>query len=299
MTKLAFNTVGIVGTHKNPLVAETVTYLMTLLPQWGVSVLLEREIAATQINSKQSGCAFDAIGKRCDLVIVVGGDGNLLHSARVLSKICIPVIGINRGHFGYLTDIAPDQIEATLKPILYGEYLEEKRFLIEGYVSRNGQKVGMGNALNDIVLFPGEVAQLIEFELKVGGKFVYSQRSDGLIIATPTGSTAYSLSAGGPIMQPDLDVMLLVPKFPHTLTSRPLVVDSDSEIEIHIGDYNKISPRISFDGHDIVSLKSDDVIRIRKQQKVLRLIHPKDHDYYKTLRNKLNWGTQLIPLKRR
>ena len=182
MAKLAFNTIGIVGTHRNPKVAETVSQLMTLLPTWGVTVLLESETAKAQTDCRDCGYPFQTIGERCDLVIAVGGDGNLLHTARVLSKTCTPVIGINRGHFGYLTDIAPDEIEELLKPILAGEFVEEKRFLINCEVLRNGKAIGTGNALNDIVLFPGEKAQLIEFELKVDGKFVYSQRSDGLIV---------------------------------------------------------------------------------------------------------------------
>lgn len=299
MAKFAFHTIGIVGTHHNPLVAETVSHLRKVLPKWGVKVLLEQETAAAQTDCKDCGHPFDTIGKQCDLVIAVGGDGNLLHTARVLSKTCTPVIGINRGHFGYLTDISPDEVDDQLKSILQGQFIEEKRFLIEATVLRQGKTIGAGNALNDIVLFPGEQAQLIEFELKIDRKFVYSQRSDGLITATPTGSTAYALSAGGPILQPDLDVLLLVPKFPHTLTSRPLVVDGSSKLEIHIGSYNEIAPRLSFDGHAAIDLQADDVIHINKQDKALRLIHPKDHDYYDTLRNKLGWGTQLIPLKRR
>ena len=242
MAKFVFNTIGIMGIHRNPKVAETVSHLMKLLPTWGTTVLLERETAKAQAQGHDDGHPFPVIGEQCDLVIAVGGDGNLLHTARILSKTCTPVIGINRGHFGYLTDIAPDEIETLLKPILEGEFVEEKRSLIDCKVLRNNKTVGAGNALNDIVLFPGDKAQLIEFELKVDGQFVYSQRSDGLIVATPTGSTAYALSAGGPILQPDLDVLLLVPKFPHTLTSRPLVIDGYCHIEIHVGDYNQIAP---------------------------------------------------------
>lgn len=299
MSNLKFKTIGIVGTHRNPLVAETVFQLVELLSQWHVTVLLEADTAEAQEALVESGYGLDEIGKQCDLVIAVGGDGNLLKTARVLSKTDTPVIGINRGHFGYLTDIAPDKLAAVLQPIFNGELIEEKRFLIEGRVLRQGREIGKGNALNDIVLFPGDSTQLIEFELSIDGQFVYSQRSDGLIVATPTGSTAYALSAGGPILAPELDVLLLIPKFPHTLTSRPLVIDGNSQLEVYVGDYNHVTPRLSFDGHAAIDLQQEDMIHITKQSRALRLIHPKTHDYYETLRNKLGWGTQLIPIKRR
>jgi NAD+ kinase len=209
----------------------------------------------------------------------------------------VPVLGINRGQLGFLTDIKPEELETQLKPILNGAYREEKRFLIEASVKQEGLYSDQGNALNDIVLFPGQTAQLIEFELYIDKQFVYSQRSDGLIISTPTGSTAYSLSAGGPIMQPHLNVLVLVPMFPHTLTSRPIVIDADSEIMILVADFNKTNPRLSYDGQSHTSLMPGAEIKIRKQARPLRLIHPYNHDYYEVLRTKLHWGKQLIPLR--
>ena len=296
MPKLHFKTIGIVGTHRNPLVAKTVKHLLALLGQWGVTGLLEQQTAETQGIGTDAGYPFSALGEKCDLVVAVGGDGNLLHTARILAKTKTPVIGVNRGQFGYLTDISPDALEEQLLPILQGKVIKKHHFLIEAQIIRSGEVIEASNALNDIVLFPGPVAQLIEFELKIDGKFVYSQRSDGLIISTPTGSTAYALSAGGPIIQPDLDVLLLVPKFPHTLTSRPIVISGDSQIELIIGDYNKISPRLSFDGHAAMDLKKGDVVKINKQPQPLTLIYPAEHDYYQNLRNKLGWSKSLVTL---
>ncbi|MDO8954371.1 MAG: NAD(+) kinase [Gammaproteobacteria bacterium] len=293
-----FNKIGLIGTHRNPLVAETVGLLLQLVESLGLSVWIEHDTAAALSAKPKQTCSIESLGDNCDLVIAVGGDGNLLHAARFLSVKNIPVLGINRGQLGFLTDIKPDDLEQPLHTILKGQFQEEKRFLLEAKAYHNDKLIGQGNALNDIVLFPGDIAQLIEFEMHINGKFVYSQRSDGLIVSTPTGSTAYALSAGGPIMGPELNVLVIVPKFPHTLTSRPLVIDADSEIVLHVGDYNKIGSRLSYDGQSHVNLSAGDKIVITKQKQPLRLIHPLSYDYYAVLRTKLQWGTQLIPISR-
>lgn len=290
-----FNTIGLFGTHRNPYVAECVALVKAQLEKWGLSVMMDAQTADE--CGARSNIPLALLGEHCDCAIVVGGDGNLIKAARALSPFGVPVIGINRGQLGYLADINPDNdIAEQLEPLLKGDYNIEQRFLVGAKVMRDGKCIGANTALNDIVLFPGEIAQMIEFELEINGAFVYSQRSDGLIISTPTGSTAYSLSAGGPIVQPDLNAFILVPMFPHTLTSRPLVVGAESEIVIHISDVNKTSPRLSFDGQEHVSLELGDKIIIHKQEKALKLIHAKDYDYYSVLRSKLHWGTQLVPV---
>ncbi len=293
-----FHTIGLIGTHTNPLVAETVERTIKLLESWHRSVMVETKTAEALSTQPIFTGDINELAMRCDLVIAVGGDGNLLNAARHLSLHNVPVLGINRGQLGFLTDITPDLVESMLEPILQGEYTEGKRTLLEGCVKRHGKVVGQGNALNDVVLFPGDIAQLIEFELRINGQFVYSQRSDGLIISTPTGSTAYSLSAGGPIMQSDLNALVLVPKLPHTLTSRPLVINADSVVTLDLADYNKVSPKLSFDGQHHFDLAVGDEIVIKKQAQPLRLIHPTGYDYYHILRTKLHWGTQLIPLSK-
>ena len=260
--------------------------------------MVETETAKALLHPVKQTGDIHAIRQHCDCVIAVLGNGNLLSAARELSKANVPVLGINRGQIGFLADIKLDELETQLKAILQGDYQEGRRFLLEGALICNGQAIASGNALNDIVLFPGEISQLIEFEVSIDQQFVYSQRSDGLIISTPIGSTAYALSAGGPIMQPSLNALVMVPKLPHTLTSRPIVIDGDKTIQLHIGDYNKTAPHLSLDGQHHFDLQRGDHVEIRKQPQPLTLLHPKKYDYYHVLRTKLRWGTQLISLAR-
>lgn len=194
---------------------------------------------------------------------------------------------------GFLTDISPLELEEKVGEVLAGEYIEESRFLLDMYLKRNGEPVSYGCGLNDIVLHPGKSTRMIGFELYIEGQFVYSQRSDGLIVATPTGSTAYALSAGGPIMHPRLDAIVLVPMFPHTLSSRPIVVDGNSEIKIVIGENNETYPHVSCDGQIHVTCAPGDAINITKKPQKLRLIHPINHNYYQTCRDKLGWASTL------
>ncbi len=294
---MQFKKIGIMGSHRNPLVGQTVEHTVQVLKKLGITVYVEAESARGLRLEGALVMGLKDLSQHVDGVVAVGGDGNLLHAARTMSLHGIPVVGINRGQLGFLTDLSPDDLEGPLTQILSGEYLSEERFLLEGKVVRqDGSAYGLGNALNDIVLFPGDVAQLIEFEMRIDGQFVYSQRSDGLIIATPTGSTAYALSAGGPIMAPHLETMVLVPKLPHTLTSRPVVIDAKSQIEIRLAEYNKTEPRLSYDGQSHVSLSMADRILIYRQKQPLVLLHPKNYNYYEVWREKLHWGRQLIAL---
>ncbi len=293
---MSFQHIGIVGTHRNPLVAETLQKLLTLLETWQIPATVETASAAVLTRPPANIADFETLAHQVDLVIAIGGDGNLLHAAREVIAAGIPVLGINRGQLGFLTDIKPDDLAAHLQPILHGEYSIEERFLVTGSVVRAQHTLATGNALNDIVLFPGDIAQLIEFELRIDDYFVYSQRSDGLIISTPTGSTAYALSAGGPIMHPALDALVLVPKLPHTLTSRPIVIDSNSQVTLTVGSYNKTEPHLSYDGQNHLTLQCGDEVQIKRCPHTLKLVHPKQYDYYEVLRTKLQWGTQLIPI---
>jgi NAD+ kinase len=293
---MAFQKIGIIGKHRNPKVGDTVEETVALLAQAGFDIVLGAKTADSISCTDYPTAAIEDLGSQCDVVVAVGGDGNLLGAGRKLSLTDTPVVGINRGQLGFLTDVRPDDIEQTLLPILRGDYIEEPRLLIHAAVKRGGKTLFESNALNDVVLFPGEVAHLIEFELHINGQFVYSQRSDGLIAATPTGSTAYSLSAGGPILQPDLDLLILAPMLPHSLTSRPIVIDADSTVVIKVAEPYKAC--VSYDGQEQSRLEAGDEIHISKQKAPLRLLHPKTQDYYQILREKLNWGRQLIPLKR-
>lgn len=234
------------------------------------------------------------LATHCDLMIVVGGDGSLLEAARLVAPFNVPVLGVNRGQLGFLTDILPSEVTSKIGAILRGNYIEEPRFLLRGVIHRKGEPQEPSQlALNDIAVYSGHLSRLIEFEVFINDQFVYRQRSDGLIIATPTGSTAYALSGGGPIIYPSLEAMVLVPMMPHTLSSRPIVINSASVVDIKIPNDLNRQPDVSFDGQGIRQLNPGDYIRVDRSAHLLRLIHPSDHDYYLTLRTKLQWGSQL------
>jgi NAD+ kinase len=236
----------------------------------------------------------DEIGQHSDLVIVAGGDGSLLSAARTMAKYDTSVLGVNRGRLGFLTDITPDQIAEQIPRVLDGDYVTESRFLLDAHVERDGEIVAKADALNDVVVNSGTSAQMIEIELTVDNAFVYRQRADGLIVSTPTGSTAYSLSGGGPIMHPSLDAIVLVPMFPHALSSRPIVVDGNSEIRVDILQRNRIHPPVTCDGQVNMTARPGDSVVIRKKPHVLSLLHPVGHSFYASCRDKLRWGDALV-----
>jgi len=210
----------------------------------------------------------------------------------------VPVIGINRGRLGFLTDILPDELEEGITAVLDGRYSVDSRFLLDVVArpqfAKNSKDQYLGSALNDVVLHPGKAAQMIKFELYVDGKFVYSLDSDGLIVATPTGSTAYALSAGGPIMHPGLNAVVLVPMYPHSLGNRPIVVDGDSEIRIVVSPQEILEPQVSCDGQVLYTATAGDEIIVRKKDVPLKLIHPPEHTFYQACRSKLGWGSPLV-----
>ena len=288
-----FKHIGVIGRLGSAQVVETLKRLRTYLLDRGLQVFLEQPLAELIPGLGLEVCTRKKMGEVCDLVIVVGGDGSLLGAARALARYQVPVIGVNRGRLGFLTDISPDVLEQQLDEVLEGRYIMESRFLLEGVVRRGSEEIGKVDALNEVVLHPGKATRMIEFEVFIDGQFVYSQRSDGLIIATPTGSTAYSLSGGGPIMHPRLDALVLVPMFPHTLGSRPLVVDGNSDIKIVISRDNQTYPHVSSDGQELVTSAPGDTVTIRKKNHKLRLIHPLNHNYYEVCRSKLGWGQRL------
>ncbi len=289
-----FKHIGLIGRPGHAGVVETLARLIAFLQSRQLAIVLEQSTAELLPPTTLPIYTRTDLGAACDLVVVVGGDGSMLNAARVLVDHDVPVLGINRGRLGFLTDIRPDDIEDTLSAVLDGRYHEESRFMLEFEAARDGNLLPGGTALNDVVLHPGTAAQMIEFELFIAGQFVNSQQSDGLIVATPTGSTAYSLSAGGPIMHPSLNALVLVPMYPHTLSSRPLVVDADNEIRLRMVKQRAISPVISCDGAVRFHTEPGDEIIIRKKAQPLRLIHPLDYSYYEVCRSKLGWGNRLV-----
>lgn len=291
MTK-HFNTVGILGRVKNSAVKETLIAIINHLSAWSQPFLIEKETAEVLDDTTITTIDRELIGQHCDLLIVIGGDGSLLHAAHDIVDQKVPVLGINRGSFGFLTDIHPKHLEK-IKKILDGEYHLEKRFLLTTIIRSNDEIIGEDIALNEVAIIPDSVPHMIEFELYIDDQFVYSQDSDGLIVATPTGSTAYALSGGGPILHPQLDALVLVPMFPHSLNCRPIVIEGNRELRIHISPNNITTPRLSCDGRACLPAPANSQIIIHKKAQELILVHPRDYDYYETLRSKLHWGKKL------
>lgn len=288
-----FPTIGLIGKQKDPRIAESLQRVADFLVARSRELIIERETAAFFASERWEAVERSALGQRCDLVIVVGGDGTLLHAARDLASSGIALLGIKRGRLGFLADVLPETLDTDLAAVLEGEYREEERFLIQAELEREGETCLIGTALNDVTMRIQEIVRMIEFEIYINGRFLKSQRSDGLVVATPTGSTAYALSAGGPILDVDLNAMVLVSICPHALSNRPLVIGADSLVEIVISEYNIGLGQASCDGQPSVLLEVGDKIKIRKQSESVRLIHPAGHDHYSILRAKLHWGRKL------
>ncbi len=289
----AFSCIGLIGKPNHSGANKTLCALYKYLTDQGLKVLVESKVA-DKLN--MPGCepvALANMGETCDLAIVVGGDGNMLGAARELSCHDVAVIGVNRGNLGFLTDLNPEYFEKPLGEVLSGTYKVEYRFLLETSIMRNGQRVNSSSAVNEVVLHADKIAHMIEFEAFIDEDFVFRQRADGLIVSTPTGSTAYSLSGGGPILNPNMEAINIVPMFPHTLSSRPLVVDSNSAVRLKVSPTNRAAMQISCDSHVTMNVMAGDEIVITKSPNRLKLIHPENYSYYKVLRSKLNWGSQL------
>jgi len=289
----AFKKIGLVGKPDSNAVQETIGVLCEQIGGLGLDVFLPESETYGFPDGDAKKIPFNTFGKYCDLVIVVGGDGSMLKTARELVDSQVPLLGINRGHLGFLTDIRPTEVDSRVPPILAGQYTLENRFLLHAEVFRDDKSIGSSTAVNDVVLYPGEIARMIQFELYMDRQFVYSQRSDGLIVSTPTGSTAYSLSGGGPILAPQTDTIVLVPMCPHTLTSRPIAVNKQKVIDMVISETNPHNPKLSCDGQTIISLAPGDRIQIKQYPIEMRLVHPLDYDYFEVLRSKLGWGQKL------
>ena len=289
-----FNRIGLVGRPEHSGVITSLTRLIPYLQSKELVVVLDHDTASLIDDSSVEVATRMQLSASCDLVIVVGGDGSMLNVAKYVASEGVPVIGINRGKLGFLTDILPDEIEAQIDEVLAGNYSVENRFLLDVMVNDGNKRQQLGSALNDVVLHPGKAAQMIEFELFVNDKFVYSQESDGLIVATPTGSTAYSLSAGGPIMHPDLNAVVLVPMYPHSLNSRPIVIDGDCEIRLVVAAKESLQPQVSCDGDVRYTASAGDEILVMKNLVPLQLIHPPNHSFYQACRSKLGWGSRLV-----
>ncbi|MCK5121520.1 MAG: NAD(+) kinase [Methylomarinum sp.] len=286
-----FTTIGIIGKHSDPRIAETISNLHHFLQQQGLNVIVDSKSAKLLTDTNIKSAKLDSLAAACDLAIAIGGDGTFLAATRAIVKYNIPLVGINLGRLGFLVDISPEQIHSKLEPILKGHYLEENRYLLHAKIVRDQQTIHEEVAVNEVVVNRWMTPSMIEIVTHINGVFLNSQRSDGLIISTPTGSTAYSLSAGGPILHPSLNALVLVPLSPHTLSNRPIVIDDSSEVEISFCQANQIKALVSCDHLEISDVLISDKIVITKYPTPIRILHPEDHDFFHTLREKLNWSS--------
>ena len=288
-----FQKIGIYANNGTSHVRSAITKLEASLDDFGCEVFFEKTSSINVGISKDTTLSIDDFCAEIDLCVVVGGDGSMLSACRKMAFSKVPLLGVNLGRLGFLTDISPNEIENLFFPVLKGDFKSSTRFLLEASVYRNSRLIGADIAVNDIALHPGMAVKMMSFELNVDGEFVYSQSSDGLIVASPTGSTAYSLSAGGPLVYPTLNAMVVVPMNPHTLSSRPIVLDSASVIDITVSETNKLNPVVTCDGQNDIVTMPGDVITISRYKDEITLIHPQNSNFYDACRSKLGWGSKL------
>ncbi len=285
-----FNNIGLITNSKDDATKKALIELVDYLQTSNHQIILDRCCAS--LLEKPQFAVYEAktLGQYCDLAIVIGGDGTMLMASHFLSDFDIPLLGINLGHIGFLADIPADNIVHHLAQILNDHYVEDERFLLKGQLFRDDQCIYECDAFNDVVIQKWNIARLVQLETYINQAFVHRHRSDGMIIASPTGSTAYALASGGPIVHPTLDALLLVPICPHSLTNRPIVVDGNSLIEVVVVTQEIDHTRLIFDGEIKQTLAPGDRITIQKKDKKIRLIHPKGHDQFHILREKLHWS---------
>jgi len=288
--RTSFNTIGLIGKPSDPSIAGTLALIYEYLLQAGYRVVVAADSAECLVGKDAAAVQPEHIGSHCELVIAVGGDGTFLAAARAIVSYGIPLIGVNLGRLGFLVDISPDELPGRLEAILQGHYKEEDRYFLRAKIIREGRVIHEETALNEVAVHRWITPSMIEIVTKIDGVFLNSQRSDGLIISTPTGSTAYALSAGGPILSPSLNALVLVPLNPHTMSNRPIVIEGGAEIELSFCQTKQIKALVTCDHLQIPDVLISDKILIKKDPKPIKILHPEDHDFFQILRKKLNWS---------
>jgi len=286
----AFRRIALIGKFQSAEIAESLHALAGFLKERGCEAMVEQETASS-IGATAQAASYAEIGRGADLAVVVGGDGTMLAAARNLVRYRMPLVGINQGRLGFMTDIALHDMHRSMGSILDGQYTMEERSLIDAEIVRNGKVLLKTLALNDAVVNKGAQGRLIEFEVHIDGQYVYTQRSDGVIVATPTGSTAYALSAQGPILHPSLPAFALVPLYPHTLSARPVSISDRSTIEIVL--LHAVDARAHFDGQALADMAEGDRLRLKRSENSIRFVHPPGYSYFVMLREKLRWSESI------
>ena len=283
-----FRTIALIGKYQSPEVAGALQARVEYLQDQGRLVLVEEGTARSVGDYACAVADYETIGARADLAIVLGGDGTMLNAARRLAKSGVPVVGVNRGRLGFMTDIASDDMLASIAAVLAGQFSREQRFLLDAEVWRGDERIFDTLALNDVVVNKGEIGRMIEMEVRVDGEFIYVLRADGMIVATPTGSTAYALSANGPILHPAVPGIALVPLCPHALSNRPITLSDRSRIEILLMPPH--DARVHFDGQTHCDAHAGDRVCIARSRHAVTLMHPPGYSYLAMLREKLHWS---------
>jgi len=284
-----FRHAAIIGKYQAEGMRGVLEEIAHFLIRQGLKVSLEQQTALNTGLTDFGALTADELGQQCDLAVVVGGDGTMLGIARQLARYGTALVGINQGRLGFITDVNLGQFAEALAPMIAGDYVEERRTMLEGIVSRDGQVIFEGFAMNDVVVSRGATSSMVELKVDIGDEFVANFRSDGLIIGSPTGSTAYALSAGGPILHPGIKGWVLVPIAPHDLSNRPIVLPDTGEINIEVVAGRGAS--VSFDMQSLATLLHGDRIRVRRSEHRVRFLHPRGWSYYATLRRKLHWNS--------
>jgi NAD+ kinase len=289
---MRFRHAAIVGKYQARGIRPVLEEVAHFLIDQGLDVCFDRDTASATGVAHYEALSTAEIGARCDLAVVVGGDGTMLGIARELARHNLPLVGINQGRLGFITDVPIDRFKESLAPMLAGDYEEEHRTMLDGSVWRDGERIFEGLSMNDVVVSRGATAGMVELRVDIGNDFVANLRADGLIIASPTGSTAYALSAGGPILHPGIAGWVLVPIASHTLSNRPIVLPDHGEVRIEIVAGRDASA--NFDMHSLTSLLHGDQVRVRRSQHKVRFLHPRGWSYYATLRRKLRWYEGVV-----
>ncbi len=284
-----FRTIALIGKYQSWEIAESLLSLAAFLRERGVEVLLEEATAAAVGANGYAVAAYEKIGERAELAVILGGDGTMLNAARHLARFEVPLVGINQGRLGFMTDIALDAMIESITALLDGKFSREQRFLLNAEVLRDGEPAFQTLALNDVVVNKGEIGRMIELEVKVDGELIHVLRADGLIVSTPTGSTAYALSANGPILHPSVPGIAIVPLCPHALSNRPITVSDSCMIDVAL--LPPHDARVHFDGQTRFDARAGDVVRIERSRHSITLLHPPGYSYFAMLRGKLHWSS--------